>query len=151
MKKVRALEIGAILYKMFSDENKSEEYRKHYSDTSFGSKLKRYAKSAGMKVVYAALLLQYLMKSGEVSLKTKLIVTAALGYFILPIDFIPDFAPVLGFADDLGVMLIILRQIGNNITPDIKLKAREHLQKWFSETDEEELDELETQFVGGKS
>lgn len=150
MKKVRAFELGAILFKLFSSETKSEQYRRHYSDASFGDKLKRMAKTAGMKVVYPALLLQYMMKSEEVSLKTKLLISAALGYFILPIDFIPDFAPLIGFADDLGVMLIILRQMATNMTPDIKLKARQHLHKWFGETDEAQLDELEMGFAAGK-
>ena len=148
MKKRRILEIGAILYKLFSDEKQAEQYSKHYSDASFLSKLKRYAKNAGMKVVYAALLLQYLLKSEDVSLKTKLLIAAGLGYFILPIDFIPDFAPVIGFADDLGVMLLILGNVSSNITPEIKQKAREHLHKWFNQTDEAQLDQLEAQFAG---
>ena len=148
MKKRRILEIGAILYKLFSDEKQAEQYSKHYSDASFLGKLKRYAKTGGMKVVYAALLLQYLMKSEDVSLKTKLLITAGLGYFILPFDFIPDFAPVIGFADDLGVMLLILGNVSRNITPEIKQKAREHLHKWFNQTDEAELDQLEAQFAG---
>ena len=150
MKKIRVLEIGAILYKVFSDETKSEEYRNHYSDNSFWGKLKRHAKGAGLKVVYSALLLQYMMKSEDVSLTTKLIISAALGYFILPFDFIPDYAPVIGFADDMAVMLLVLRKMATNITPEIKKKAREHLQKWFGETDEEQLDQLETQFAGRK-
>lgn len=131
---------------MFADEIKSARYRKHYSDASFLDKLKRIAKLAGMKVVYPALLLQYMLKSDEVSLKTKLIISAALGYFILPFDFIPDFAPLLGFADDLGVLLLILRKMAINITPEIKKNARKHLQKWFGETDEEKLDLLESEF-----
>jgi uncharacterized membrane protein YkvA (DUF1232 family) len=147
MKKLRTIEIGANLWSLFSDEIKSAKYRRHYSDASFWEKLKRVAKMAGMKVVYPALLLQYMMKSNEVSLKTRLIISAALGYFILPIDFIPDFAPIIGFADDLGVLLLILRQMAVHITPEIKKNAREHLQKWFGETDEAKLDHLEQEFV----
>ena len=150
MKKVRAVKLGANLYKMFSDEIKSETYRQHYSDASFLDKLKGYAKLAGMKVVYAALLLQYTMKSNEVSLKTKLIIMAGLGYFILPVDFIPDFAPLLGFADDLGVLMFILNQVSNNITPEIRRQAREKLHKWFGQTDSEQLDELDKSLVQGK-
>lgn len=150
MKKLRAFEIGAILFKLFADETKSEQFRKHYSDASFVSKLVSYAKAAGMKVVYPALLLQYLMKSDEVPLKTKLLISAALGYFILPVDFIPDFAPLIGFADDLGVLLLVLRKISTSVTPEIKQKARVHLRRWFGETDEEQLDELEMEFSYGK-
>jgi len=150
MKKRRIVEIGAILYKLFSDENKSAQYRKHYSDTSFAGKLKRTAKTAGMKVVYTALLLQYLMKSEDVSLKSKLLICAGLGYFILPIDLIPDFVPVIGYVDDLGVILLILGNMSSNITPEIKMKARENLHKWFNQTDEAELDHLEAQFASGK-
>lgn len=146
MKKIRAIQFGANLYTLFADELKSAPYRKHYSDATFWDKLKRYSKTAGMKVVYPALLLQYLMKSDDVPLKAKLILSAALGYFILPIDFIPDFAPLLGFADDLGVLLLILRQMAVYITPEIRKNARIHLHKWFGEVNDIQLDLLEKEY-----
>ena len=151
MKKFHTIQIGANLYNLFADEFKSAKFRKHYSDASFWDKLKRYSKVAGMKVVYPALLLQYMMKSDDVPLKAKLILSAALGYFILPIDFIPDFAPLIGFADDLGVLLLILRQMAVYITPEIRKNAREHLHRWFGETDNSQLDLLEKEYVPGKS
>lgn len=149
MKKLRTIQIGANLYSLFADEFKSTRYRKHYSDASFWDKLKRYSKVAGMKVVYPALLLHYLMKSNEVPLKTKLILSAALGYFILPVDFIPDFAPLLGFTDDVGVLLLILRQMAVYVTSEIKKLAREHVQKWFGETNSAELDVLDKEYLIG--
>lgn len=148
MKYRRNIEIGAALWKLFSDEKKSARYRKQYSDDSFMAKLKRYSKSAGMKVIYPALLLHYMLKSDEVSLKTKLFLSAALGYFILPFDFIPDMAPLLGFTDDLGVLLLVIRQMAGKITPEIRKNARQHLQKWFGQTDPEELDLLDLDYSG---
>jgi uncharacterized membrane protein YkvA (DUF1232 family) len=136
------------LYSLFADEFKSARYRKHYSDASFRDKIKRYSKVAGMKVVYPALLLHYLLKSEQVPLRAKLILTAALGYFILPIDFIPDFAPLLGFTDDVGVLLLILRQMAVYVTPEIKKQAREHVQKWFGETDLQQLDLIDKEYSG---
>lgn len=140
------MQFGANLYSLFADELKSARYRKHYSDASFWDKLKRVAKVSGMKVVYPALLMHYLLKSDDVPLRAKLILTAALGYFILPLDFIPDFAPLLGFTDDLGVLLLILRQMAVYITPEIKKKAREHVRKWFGDTEVEQLDLIEKEF-----
>lgn len=146
MKKLKTIQIGANLYSLFADEFKSARFRAHYSDASFWDKLKRYSKVAGMKVVYPALLLQYLMKSDDVPLKAKLILSAALGYFILPIDFIPDFAPLLGFTDDLGVLLLILRQMAVYVTPEIKEQARAHVRKWFGENECHQLDLLDKEF-----
>jgi uncharacterized membrane protein YkvA (DUF1232 family) len=147
MKKFRNIQIGANLYNLFADELKSAKYRKHYSDSSFWDKLKRHSKTIGMKVVYPALLLQYLMKSNDVPLRAKLILSAALGYFILPIDFIPDFAPLLGFTDDVGVLLLILRQMAVYITPEIREQAREHVRKWFGESSNVELDLLDKEYM----
>lgn len=146
MKKIRTIQIGTNLYNLFADEFKSARYRKHYSDASFWDKLKRYSKVAGMKVVYPALLLHYLMKSDEVPLRAKLILSAALGYFILPVDFIPDIAPLLGFTDDLGVLALILRQMAVYVTPEIKRQAREHVRKWFGETDLNQLDLIDKEY-----
>lgn len=146
MKKLKTIQIGANLYSLFSDEIKSAKFRRHYSDATFGDKLKRYAKLAGMKVVYPALLLQYMLKSEQVPVKAKLILSAALGYFVLPVDFIPDFAPLIGFADDLGVIIMILKQLAAYVTPEIKNQARQHLKKWFGETEALQLDLIDKEY-----
>ncbi|MCF6331818.1 MAG: DUF1232 domain-containing protein [Draconibacterium sp.] len=118
-------------------------YSKYFSEKSLWEKLKKFSKAAGTKVVYAVLLLFYTMKDKSVSVKSKLIIVAALGYFILPTDAIIDLTPVIGYSDDFGVLLFALTQIASNITPEIKEKARSKLNDWFGEIDENELQELE--------
>lgn len=40
---------------------------------------------------------------------------AALVYFVSPVDFIPDLLPVLGFADDIAVVLWVLKSCAADI------------------------------------
>lgn len=42
-------------------------------------------------------------------------VVAALIYFVSPIDFIPDFIPMLGFADDLALLTFVLGKLGEEL------------------------------------
>ena len=83
------------------------------------------------------------MKDKSVGVKTKLTSAAALGYFILPTDAIFDLTPIFGYSDDLGVIIFALSQIAANITPEVKEKARQRLNDWFGEIDENELLDLE--------
>jgi uncharacterized membrane protein YkvA (DUF1232 family) len=53
----------------------------------------------------------------------------ALAYFVLPVDAIPDLLPMLGFADDAGVIALALTTIGGNILPRHREAAREALEK----------------------
>jgi uncharacterized membrane protein YkvA (DUF1232 family) len=78
-----------------------------------------------------------------VSLKTKLFIAASLGYFILPTDAIFDLTPIIGYSDDLGVLLFALKQISSAITPAVKENARRKIEEWFTEIDEKEMAELE--------
>lgn len=119
------------------------QYSKYYSEESLWEKIKKFSKSAGAKVIYAVLLLYYAMIDSKVSLKTKVFIAAALGYFILPTDAIFDLTPIIGYSDDLGVLLFALKQISSAITPEIKENARKKITEWFSESDEKELIELE--------
>ncbi|RIH64027.1 DUF1232 domain-containing protein [Mariniphaga sediminis] len=119
------------------------QFVKYFSEESLWEKIKQFSKSAGVKVVYAVLLLYYVMNDKRVSLKTKLSIAAALGYFILPTDAIFDLTPLIGYSDDLGVLLFALTQVSSNITPEIKEKARKKLTNWFGEIKEEELRDLE--------
>ena len=49
-----------------------------------------------------------LMLDGRVPLRLKLIIPAAVIYFISPIDLIPDFLPLRGRIDDILVALLAL-------------------------------------------
>lgn len=42
-------------------------------------------------------------------------VVAALIYFVSPIDFIPDFIPMLGFADDLALLTFVLGKLNDEL------------------------------------
>ncbi len=42
-------------------------------------------------------------------------IIAALVYFVSPIDFIPDLLPVLGFADDIAVVLWVVKSCAADI------------------------------------
>ena len=117
---------------------KSEKY---YSDEKFWDKLKKFAKKAGSSVVYAVLLLYYTLQKPEVPKKTKAIIIGALGYFILPVDLMPDMLLGIGFTDDLGALGIALFQVAMYIDDDVKMKAKAKLEDWFGDdVDTSEID-----------
>ena len=122
----------------------NNQYSKYFSEESLWKKIKKFSKTAGSTVVYAVLLLFYVMKSKNVTIKTKVSIAAALGYFILPTDAIFDLAPLVGYTDDLGVLIFALSQVSSNITPEIREQARNKLSEWFGEINDEELQDLES-------
>ncbi|MGC9352745.1 MAG: YkvA family protein [Mariniphaga sp.] len=121
----------------------NNQFVKYFSEESLWRKIKNYSKSAGTTVVYGVLLLYYVMKDKNVTMKKKLSIAAALGYFILPTDAIFDLTPLIGYSDDLGVLLFALSQVSSGITPEIKEKARSKLAEWFGEISDKDLQELE--------
>jgi uncharacterized membrane protein YkvA (DUF1232 family) len=78
-----------------------------------------------------------------VGLKTKVSIAAALGYFILPTDAIFDLTPLIGYSDDLGVLLFVLSQVASSITPEVKEKARQKVDEWFGTVDPADIAEIE--------
>jgi len=121
----------------------NEDYSKEYSDKSFWDKVKKYAKAAGLKVVYVALLLYYTLEDPDVPKKAKGIIIGALGYFILPIDLVPDAIAGLGYGDDFSLLFWALLQVAMHVRPAIKAKAREQLVNWFGEFDFDQIREID--------
>lgn len=52
---------------------------------------------------------------------------AALAYFVLPFDFIPDMVVFIGFTDDMAVLAAAIAAIRSHITPAHYAAAREAL------------------------
>lgn len=65
----------------------------------------------------------------ETPLRAKGILLAALGYFVLPTDSIPDFILGLGFTDDVAVLTAALAAIRVHIKPGHRLAAKESLEQ----------------------
>jgi len=64
----------------------------------------------------------------DTPLQVKAALIGALAYFVLPFDVIPDFLPVLGFADDAAVLATALRLVASHILPAHRDAARRTLE-----------------------
>ena len=114
-------------------------YANKFSQSEFTEKIARIAKRAGVKLVYAALILYYTLQSDKVSKADKAIIIGALGYMISPLDVIPDAIPIAGLTDDLAVLLYVLKKVWTGIDPEIVEQAKSKLSRWF---DEDEIAEM---------
>lgn len=108
-----------------------DKYAKNYSDESFLSKIKSAVKKAGANVIYKALQLFYVTQNPNCPTKIKAAIFATLGYFIMPLDIIPDFAPVIGYTDDAAAIATALVIANAYIDDAVREKARETLQNFF--------------------
>ena len=102
-----------------------------YTEKGFWDKLNNHAKKAGSEVVEKALQLYYAADSPDTPTWAKTVIYGALVYLIAPLDLIPDFIPVGGFTDDLGILAGTLAAVVAHITPEIKKRASEKLDEWF--------------------
>lgn len=118
----------------------TSKYLKNYSETSFWEKVRKFAAKAGGKVIYNALVLYYALQSPDTPAWAKTVILGALGYFIAPIDLIPDITPGVGFVDDLGVLAAAVLTVAVCITPEMKDKAKEQLKDWFGDSEIAKID-----------
>jgi uncharacterized membrane protein YkvA (DUF1232 family) len=109
------------------------KYKDRFSKGGFVEKISRIAKRAGVKLVYAALILYYTLESDKVSLKDKATIIGALGYLISPLDVVPDAIPIAGLSDDLAVLIYVLNRIWGDVSDDVKAKAKAKLAQWFDD------------------
>ncbi|MCT0200303.1 DUF1232 domain-containing protein [Synechococcus sp. CS-1325] len=93
--------------------------------------LQRLLRRAGRAIALPAIECLELLLDGSTPVQVRFTVLAALTYLVLPLDLIPDFIPVAGFSDDLVALTALLGMAGTHLTPDIKLRARRKLDRWF--------------------
>ena len=65
-----------------------------------------------------------LLRDPRTPIGLKAILAAALAYVVLPVDLVPDVLPIIGQADDLTVLLLVLDLFVQNAPPEVRA---EHL------------------------
>jgi uncharacterized membrane protein YkvA (DUF1232 family) len=106
-------------------------FERYFSDAGFWDKLTSFARVAGREVIEKALWLYYAMQSPDCPAWAKTVIIGALGYFILPLDAIPDVLVPMGFTDDLGVLAAALTVVSMHVTPEVKRQASQKWAVWF--------------------
>jgi len=108
------LDFGNKEVKVKKNLNEAEVQEKiDFVDENLWGKLEK----SGKRVSFAKdiLALYRYMKDPFVKWYRKAIVVAALVYFIVPIDTIPDITPLFGYLDDLGVITALLKYLGSEL------------------------------------
>ena len=67
-----------------------------------------------------------ILRDGRTPVWLKALLGAALAYVVMPIDLIPDVVPLIGQADDLTVLILVLDLFVSNAPPAVKA---EHLRR----------------------
>lgn len=108
----------------------------HFRESKLFKKIEKVAKTAGVMVIYPAMVLFYLFKEKAVPVASKSVIAAALAYFIFPMDSIPDVTPIIGYSDDLGILLVSLSHLIKYVSPELLEKVNDRMAKWFGDLEE---------------
>ncbi|MEM1377117.1 MAG: YkvA family protein [Pseudomonadota bacterium] len=119
------VKIGEILEPGTPDEQEAKEKRVR---EKFWPKFKRVASSIPFSdEVLAA---YYCSMDPETPTRVRGVLLAALAYFILPLDSLPDFIIGFGFTDDIAVLTAALAAVRGNITDAHRAAAKSTLEEW---------------------
>lgn len=108
-----------------------DKYADKYSKESFFDKVTGAIKKAGLTLIYKALQLYYVTENPNCPMRIKAAIFAALGYFISPIDIIPDITPIVGYSDDAAAIALALAMAQAFIDDRVKQKAKDKLVSLF--------------------
>ena len=93
----------------------------------FWAKLKRFA--GRVPFVEDLVATYYCTLDPATPMRVRGMLLAALAYFILPFDLIPDMIVGLGFADDAALLTAVLGLVASHITPTHRAAAARALDK----------------------
>lgn len=115
----------AAMGREMSMDTLSEREQKVRRD--FWTKLKRVA--GNVPFVEDIVAAYYCAMDPATPMRVRGMLLAALAYFIMPVDLIPDIVAGLGFADDMALLTAVVGLVSSSITPVHRAAAARALDK----------------------
>jgi uncharacterized membrane protein YkvA (DUF1232 family) len=94
----------------------------HRVERGFWPKIRKAA--AHVPFAADALAVWYCARDDETPSAAKGMMLAALAYFVIPSDAIPDVIPIIGYTDDAAVFAALIKLVGRHLKPRHREAAR---------------------------
>ena len=116
--------MGTNLPAPLPEPDHGQEHEARVRD-GFWRKIRRYAR----RIPFAeeAVAAWYCTRDPKTPAHIKAAALAALAYFVIPTDALPDFLPTLGFADDAAMFWSVWRMIAGYVPDEHRTKAAQAL------------------------
>lgn len=101
-----------------NDESRNEQIVRE----GFAATAKRFLRVMPMATEVVAM--YFCLLDAKTPIWVKGTIAAALAYFILPVDAIPDILPVVGMSDDAGVLTAAFSAVSAHVSPEHRTKAK---------------------------
>lgn len=110
----------------FTDAEMAAIRKSLRDEARFGSEFLGRLKRVAKRIPFAEDLLAawFCARDPSTPRRVRLTLLAALGYFVLPIDALPDIMPILGFTDDAAVIAAALAAVAGSITVEHRAAAK---------------------------
>lgn len=112
-----------------------KDFSSEYSKEKLIDKTKKYASAIGCPLLCKVFQLFEALKDKDTPAWAKTYIIGTLGYFLAFVDAIPDLTPVVGYSDDLGVLVLALATVQSYLKPQHKEAAASRVQNFFPKCD----------------
>lgn len=113
-----------------SNSMDNRKYESSYTEKGLWDKIAKFASKAGRELVVNVLKLYYAMALGKATPAQVAAIIGALGYFISPVDAVPDMLPG-GYVDDAGVIGLAVSTLACCSDPEVVSAAKAKASEWF--------------------
>lgn len=103
------------------------------------SKIKKLAVKIGKPILYPVMLMYFAYHRKDTPKWAKKIILGGLVYLVVPVDALPDVIPVVGFSDDLSVILASLGAVAFYIDDEVRIKAKDKINMWLGDLTDADL------------
>ena len=95
----------------------------------FGSELMALLRRVAKRIPFAedGLAAWFCARDPATPRRVRYTLLGALGYFVLPVDALPDIMPFLGFTDDAAVLAAAIAAVAGSITVEHRARAKKVL------------------------
>lgn len=85
------------------------------------------ARSMGRRLPFAedVIAAYFCVTDDKTPRRVKFVLLGALAYFVMPLDLVADFLPLLGYTDDAAVLTAAFAAVATSITDEHRERARE--------------------------